>query len=201
MREWLVSTVVWNKIEHDLVILCCSYSGFNRILLGCQFGKGKNVSLEHYFAISQLSHGCHCNLVRECQARSSRLSWLYQSVTSQVRSDDHNVITLQPGFSPAHWDECLSGTEWWLRQLIVYWWEHFFLVLFLYLSIVTEYKLDRECRYRFSASCCSQGFLLHFEWGVLPELQCDDQHVNIHVFSTYKAVWWMLISTFKVLFV
>ena len=56
------------------------------------------------------------------------------------------------------------------------------------------------CRYRFSASCCSQGFLLHFEWGVLSELQCDDQHVNIHVFSTYKAVWWMLISTFKVLF-
>ena len=57
-----------------------------------------------------------------------------------------------------------------------------------------------RCRYRFSASCCSQGFLLHFEWGVLPELQCDDQHVNMHVFSTYKAVWWMLISTFKVLF-
>jgi hypothetical protein len=57
------------------------------------------------------------------------------------------------------------------------------------------------CRYRLSASCCSQGFLLHFEWGVLSVLQCDDQHVNIHVFSTYKAVWWMLIGTFKVLFV
>jgi len=91
MREWLVSTVVWIKIEHDLVILCWSYTGFVRILLECQFGKGKNVSLEHYFAISQLSHGCRCNLVRECQARSSRLSWLYQSVTSRVRSDDHNM--------------------------------------------------------------------------------------------------------------
>jgi hypothetical protein len=67
------------------------YTGFVRILLECQFGEGKNVSLEHYFAISQLSHGCCCNLVRECQARSSRLSCLCQSVTCRVRSDDHNM--------------------------------------------------------------------------------------------------------------
>jgi len=40
---------------------------------------------------------------------------------------------------------------------------HYLLFLFLYLSSVIEYKLERECRYRFSASCCSQGFLLHFE--------------------------------------
>ena len=30
------------KNEHDLVILCQSYTGFVRILLECQFGKGKN---------------------------------------------------------------------------------------------------------------------------------------------------------------
>ena len=52
------------------------------------------------------------------------------------------------------------------------------------------------CWYRFSASCCSQGFLLHFDWGVLPVLQGDDQHFNMHFFNTCKAVWWMLIDTF-----
>jgi hypothetical protein len=48
------------------------------------------VSLEHNFGISQMSHGCCCNLV-ECWARLSRLSWICQSVTCQVRSDDHNM--------------------------------------------------------------------------------------------------------------
>jgi hypothetical protein len=52
------------------------------------------------------------------------------------------------------------------------------------------------CWYRFSTSYCSQDFLLHFEWGVLPVLQFDDWHFNMHVLNTCKAVWWMVMGKF-----
>ena len=56
------------------------------------------------YDLTTVTYGCRCNLVRECRARSSRLSWLCQSVTCWlrlswlcqsvtcwVRSHDHNM--------------------------------------------------------------------------------------------------------------
>ena len=78
------------------------------------------VSLKHNFGISQMSHGCCCNFV-ECWERLRRLSWLCQSVTCRVRSDDHNMSAhCRRVFSPAQQEECLSATEWWLCQSIVH---------------------------------------------------------------------------------
>ena len=80
-----------------------------------------------------------------------------------MRSDDHNMsshcsqvflLLIERSVCWVQNDDCAN---------LLYIGEHISLVSILYLSSVIEYKLEGEFQYRFSASCCSQGFLLHFE--------------------------------------